>query len=70
MWVLWAVDPPTDALEDKTRARRCRDKLSVITGFVVLFSIWVGLFTNARRAEIIVASAAYAAILVVYVGNV
>ncbi|TGJ79480.1 hypothetical protein E0Z10_g9280 [Xylaria hypoxylon] len=44
-------------------------KLWVVTGFVVGFSIWVGLLTGLTKKESIAATAAYAAVLVVYVGS-
>ncbi|KAF5720915.1 microsomal epoxide hydrolase [Fusarium globosum] len=43
--------------------------LGTICGFTILFSLSVGLITNAKRAEIFAGSAAYAAVLVVFVGN-
>ncbi|EGU82709.1 hypothetical protein FOXB_06764 [Fusarium oxysporum f. sp. conglutinans Fo5176] len=43
--------------------------LGTICGFTILFALSVGLITNAKRAEIFAGSAAYAAVLVVFVGN-
>ncbi|KAF4971473.1 hypothetical protein FSARC_1701 [Fusarium sarcochroum] len=43
--------------------------LGIICGFTILFALSVGLVTNAKRAEIFAGSAAYAAVLVVFVGN-
>ncbi|KAL4794540.1 hypothetical protein BDV19DRAFT_364785 [Aspergillus venezuelensis] len=46
-------------------------KLGLVAGFTALFTISVGIMTNARRAEIFAATAAYAAVLVVFVsGNI
>ncbi|KAL3473022.1 hypothetical protein BJX99DRAFT_234338 [Aspergillus californicus] len=46
-------------------------KLVLIAAFTALFALSVGLITNARRAEIFAATAAYAAVLVVFVsGNI
>lgn len=41
----------------------------MIGGFTVGFAISVGLLTNARRAEVFAATAAYAAVLVVFVSG-
>ncbi|KAL8767037.1 MAG: hypothetical protein Q9209_006331 [Squamulea sp. 1 TL-2023] len=49
--------------------RGMRVKVGVIVLFTCLFALVVGLLTNARRAEIFGATAAYAAVLVVFVGN-
>lgn len=43
--------------------------LGMISGFTVLFAIALGIFSNARRAEIFGATAAYAAVLVVFVSG-
>ncbi|KNB14333.1 hypothetical protein FOXG_13211 [Fusarium oxysporum f. sp. lycopersici 4287] len=43
--------------------------LGTICGFTILFALSIGLITNAKRAEIFAGSAAYAAVLVVFVGN-
>jgi len=46
-------------------------KLVMITLFTAAFALSVGLMTNARRAEIFAGTAAYAAVLVVFVsGNI
>ncbi|KAK2595012.1 hypothetical protein QQS21_007266 [Conoideocrella luteorostrata] len=46
-------------------------KLAMIASFTALFALSIGLMTNARRAEIFAATAAYAAVLVVFVsGNI
>ena len=44
-------------------------RLAMIAGYTVAFSLSVSLFTNAKRAEIFAASAAYAAVLVVFVSG-
>ncbi|KAF5232585.1 hypothetical protein FAUST_8617 [Fusarium austroamericanum] len=44
-------------------------KLGLIALFTVLFSASVGLLTNAKRAEVFGAAAAYAAVLVVFVSG-
>jgi hypothetical protein len=71
MWALWAVDPspPDQALATGTDLNTFRKKLGIVTGFVAAFALWVGILTNARRPEIFAAAAAYAAVLVVYVGK-
>ncbi|GFF55802.1 monocarboxylate permease [Aspergillus lentulus] len=46
-------------------------KLGLVAVFTLVFALSVGLMTNARRAEIFAATAAYAAVLVVFVsGNI
>lgn len=44
-------------------------RLVMISCFTALFAISVGLLTNARRAEIFGSTAAYAAVLVVFVSS-
>jgi hypothetical protein len=44
-------------------------RLAVLTIFVILFASWIGKATNASRAEVFGATAAYAAVLVVFVGK-
>ncbi|KAF4838674.1 hypothetical protein CGCTS75_v000190 [Colletotrichum tropicale] len=44
-------------------------KLGLIAFFTALFALSVGLTTNARRAEIFAGTAAYAAVLVVFVSG-
>lgn len=44
-------------------------RLGMVALFTALFAFTVGLLTNARRAEIFGSSAAYAAVLVVYVSG-
>jgi len=57
MWVLWR-------LEDQMVA-----KLGTVTGFVVAFAGWLGFLTTAQRKDVIAATAAYAAVLVVFVSQ-
>lgn len=45
-------------------------RVSMIVLFTCLFAGVVGLLTNARRAEIFVSTAAYAAVLVVFISNI
>ncbi|KAF7511280.1 hypothetical protein GJ744_004845 [Endocarpon pusillum] len=49
--------------------QRDRVKLGVIAGFTIAFALCIALVTNARRSEIFGASAAYAAVLVVFVSG-
>lgn len=44
-------------------------RLGMVALFTSLFAIIVGLLTNARRAELFGSTAAYAAVLVVYVSG-
>ena len=43
--------------------------LGMLSGWTVLFAACVGLLTNARRDQIFAATAAYAAVLVVFVSG-
>jgi hypothetical protein len=45
------------------------DRLVVLLGFSVLFSVCLALFTSARRVEVFSATAAFAAVQVVFVGS-
>ncbi len=49
--------------------QRNQTKLGLIAGYTIAFAIAIGLVTNAKRAEIFVACAAYAAVLVVFVSG-
>ncbi|RDL30750.1 uncharacterized protein BP5553_10095 [Venustampulla echinocandica] len=42
-------------------------RLGIVAAFTVMFTAFIGLLTNARRAEIFGSTAAYAAVLVVFV---
>jgi uncharacterized membrane protein YhaH (DUF805 family) len=44
-------------------------KLGIIGAFIVLFAASVGLLTTARKADIFASTAAYAAVLVVFVSG-
>ena len=44
-------------------------RLGIIAGYTIAFSMCVGLFTNAKKAETFAACAAYAAVLVVFVAG-
>jgi hypothetical protein len=44
-------------------------RLGILAGFVLAFAICVALFTGAKRTDIFAATAAYAAVLVVYVSG-
>jgi hypothetical protein len=44
-------------------------KLAAVTGFIIGFGLVVGFLTNARRTEIFAATAAYAAVLIIYVAQ-
>lgn len=46
-----------------------KSKLGMIASFTAVFAASVGLITNARRAEIFGATAAYAAVLMVFVSG-
>ncbi|KAI6884928.1 hypothetical protein KC360_g6034 [Hortaea werneckii] len=52
---------------DSARARDVR--LGILAAFTVAFAAFVGLLTTAKRSELSAATAAYAAVLVVYVGK-
>ena len=49
--------------------QRNQVKLGLIAGYTVAFAMAIGLVTNAKRAEIFGACAAYAAVLVVFVSG-
>ncbi|UPX16435.1 uncharacterized protein EKO05_0006834 [Ascochyta rabiei] len=57
MWVLWRLKNDMIA------------KLATVTGFVVGFAGWLGFLTTAQRKDVIAATAAYAAVLVVFVSQ-
>jgi hypothetical protein len=44
-------------------------RLGIIAAFTIVFSTCLGLLTNARRVEVFAASAAYAAIQVVFIAG-
>lgn len=53
MWVTWVISS-------------LPGKLGAITGFVIAFAFWTICFTSAQRKEVYTATAAYAAVLVVF----
>lgn len=57
------------AILDLYFVKRPISKLGLTAGFTMLFAISVGTLTNARRAEMFGATAAYAAVLVVFVSG-
>jgi len=44
-------------------------KLGMVAAYTILFALSIALLTNARRAEIYGAAAAYAAVLVVFISG-
>ena len=44
-------------------------KLGMVAGYTVIFALGIALLTNARRAEVFGATAAYAAVLVVFISG-
>jgi uncharacterized membrane protein len=46
-----------------------KKRLGIVAAYTVAFALCVGLLTNAGRAEVFAASAAYAAVLVVFVSG-
>ena len=57
---------PTTASEIKSRSRA---QIATIFSFTVAFSASCSIFTKARRQEVFTATAAYCAVLVVFLGN-
>ena len=53
----------------KLRMKPDAVRLGMIAAFTALFAISLRLITNARRAEVFAATAAYAAVLVVFVSG-
>jgi hypothetical protein len=58
VWVLWVTERTYFTI-----------RLAVLTVFVLLFGLWISIATNAERLEAFGATAAYAAVLVVFVGK-
>ncbi|KAL8886834.1 MAG: hypothetical protein Q9205_006461 [Flavoplaca limonia] len=50
--------------------RRIKLRVAILVLFTCVFAGVVGLLTNAKRAEIFMSTAAYAAVLVVFIGNI
>lgn len=44
-------------------------RLPLVASFTIMFALCIALLTNARRAEIFAATAAYAAVLVVFISG-
>jgi hypothetical protein len=58
VWLLW--------LSERTHFTV---RLGVLTTFIILFGLWINFATTASRSEGFGATAAYAAVLVVFVGQ-
>ncbi len=54
IWVLWHTHDIVNVL-------------GWVTAFVGSFALWIGVFTSAKKMEVFAATAAYAAVLVVYI---
>jgi len=63
VWLLWRI-----GLEEVDSGTKFERKLAIVTGFTALFGMWVAVFTSIRRSEIFGATAAYAAVLIVFIG--
>ena len=63
--ILYEIQPTT-ASEVKSHSRF---QIAVIFSFTVAFSASCSVFTKARRQEVFTATAAYCAVLVVFLGN-
>lgn len=48
---------------------RDQKKLGLIAGYTIAFATCIGLATNAKKAEVFAACAAYSAVLVVFVSG-
>ena len=58
VWVLWIL-----------RKAEATVRLGVVTAFVVVFAAFLALFTSAKRSDIFATTAAYAAVLVVFLSQ-
>lgn len=58
-WVLWVL-----------RGAEAKVRLAVVTGWVVAFALWLSFLTSAKRSDIFSTTAAYAAVLVVFVSQI
>jgi hypothetical protein len=58
VWALW--------LSERTHFTV---SLAVLTSFVIVFQLWISLATPAKRSDIFALTAAYAAVLVAFVGK-
>jgi hypothetical protein len=54
VWALW-------------HTHKLENKLFYLSGFVIGFALWIALLTTASRMEVFGATAAYAAVLIVFV---
>jgi hypothetical protein len=52
-----------------TRRKPAAIKIAIISVFTIAFSVALSLFTKAKRHEVFAATAAYSAVLVVFLGN-
>lgn len=57
MWALWRLDD------------QMVKKLGTVTAFVVGFAVWLAFGTGLAKKEVFAATAAYAAVLVVYISK-
>jgi peptidoglycan/LPS O-acetylase OafA/YrhL len=57
------------AIEALHGQKNHQKRLAILAGFVLAFAVCVALFTGAKRTDIFAATAAYAAVLVVYVSG-
>ena len=64
VWVIWRLG--NDDVSEPTKFTR---KIAALTCFSGVFAAWVAFFTNAKRAEIFSFTAAYTAVLIVFVGT-
>lgn len=65
VWILSVVSD----YKTKTDVRSIEIELGVMTAFIVAFALWVAYLTTLSRKEVFGAVAAYAAVLVVFVGG-
>jgi thiol:disulfide interchange protein len=63
VWILWRI-----GLEEVNVEVKFKRKLAALTVFTALFGGWIMFFTSARRFEIYGATAAHAAVLIVFIG--
>jgi len=64
---LTAAIAPVAAIWSLHHTTNLVKKLAAVTGWVVGFAATIGLFTSAERKEVFTATAAYGAVLVIYV---
>jgi hypothetical protein len=65
---VWVLSVVSQYKVDKG-IRATKRELAVMTGFIVLFMLWVRFLTSLSRKEVFGAVAVYAAVLVVFVGS-